>query len=526
MNTREINVVKKKVTRNTVRFALVYPSLYEAMVASLGVHILYYMVNEVFTEVFTERFCIQKGLGGDHVYRSLETGSLLKDFELIFTSIHYEPDIANLVKILYTSGLNPLASMRNIPVIAGGPAVMSNPHPFSDIVDVAVIGEVEETVPVIVEKWIENRFNKRRFLEEVSELDYTYVPSIDDPEEKVYRRWTVDLNSAYYPLRQFRSLDFKHPFGEGFMLETSRGCRFWCRFCVEARLFKPYRYRCFDKMKEMVDKGLILNGVNRVLLYALSFPSNFDEKRLVEYLVSNGYKVAVPSLRLDNLDPDFVELIKAGGQLSITVAPESFSPFIQRFIAKYFDVNLTLNKIIDLINRGFSIKLYLIYGFPGERLMDVKLTIEVLRKIAKYALEKGVELKISLNPLIPKPHTVYQWLGMVDLEKARRTLRIFLNELPGLIDTRVYEINYAWVQATISLADRSIGKVLIKWGVDGGGLGAWRRVLKEFSYRFDYVFKGWRYGDKLPWSNIVLDDVNEKVLEAEFEVFRKLVSTG
>lgn len=526
MFNREINAFRKKVTKNTVRFALVYPSLYEAMVASLGVHMLYFMINENYDEVYIERFHVQRVSRGEAPNRSLETGSLLKDFELIFTSIHYEPDIANLIKIMHSSGLEPLSSLRGTPVVAGGPAVMMNPHPYSDIIDVMVIGEIEETIPRIVEKWLEHRFDKKRFLEEVSELEYTYVPSVDGPEEKVYRRWTTDLNNSYYPLVQFRSLDIEHPFGDGFMLETSRGCRFWCRFCVESRLFKPYRYRSFDTMKKIVEKGLALNGVNRVLLYALSFPSNLDEKRIAEYVVFNGYKIAVPSLRLDNLDSDFMDLIKAGGQLSLTLAPESFSTFTQRLIAKYFNVDSTVSKIIELINRGFNIKLYLMYGFPGERATDIKVTLDVLKGVASRAREKGVELKISLNPLIPKPHTVFQWFGMASLEKARRTLKIYLNELPGFIDTRFYELNYAWVQATICLADRSIGRVLVQWGVDGGGLGAWRRALKDLSYRFDYVFKGWRYGDKLPWSNIILNNENEKVLEAEYDVFKRLLSTN
>lgn len=516
----EYNTVKKRVSRNTIRMIYLYPSLYEAMVASLSSHIIYYMINEEFEDVYLERTYLSSKQGP---YYSLETKTTLRNFEFIVTSLHYELDIANLVWMLHSSGIDPRNRFRSQPIIAGGPAVMSNPHPYSKIIDVAVIGEAEVTLPAIVEKWVENRFDKKRFLEEVSSLEYVYVPSIDEPDEKIYRRYVEDLDSAFYPIKQFRSVNVEHPFGEGFMVETSRGCRYWCRFCMESRLFKPYRSRSFGKLREIIDQGLLTNNLNKVIIYSLSFPSSNVEKLIIQFIAEHGYSVSIPSLRLEYVEDDFLDLIKKAGQRSLTIAPEYLCPTIQRLIAKYMDLDLVLNSIYRIIDHGFDVKMYLMYGFKNESLDDIRVMLDSIRKIASRAREKGVKVKISLNLLIPKPHTVFQWIGMIDLVRAREILRYIKRELPGYVDTKLYEINYAWVQSAISLSDQSISDVLIQWGLEGGGLGSWRRVLKKTGFSTKYVFEGYRFGEKLPWSNIALNEDLEKILLAEYEVWRRII---
>ncbi len=127
----EYNVIRKKIRRDTIRVAYVYPSIYEVMAASLASHMIYYMINEYYPEVYMERFHTQKLVGEEPLPRSLETGSPLRDFPVMITSIHYEPNIASLIRILKSSGIEPLRRKRGQILLAGGPAVMANPHPYS-----------------------------------------------------------------------------------------------------------------------------------------------------------------------------------------------------------------------------------------------------------------------------------------------------------------------------------------------------------------------------------------------------------
>jgi len=514
----EVNIVRKKITRSTVRIALLYPSLYSVMSSSLSIHIMYYMLNENYKEVYVERFHVKNLYGEEPPPRSLETNSPLKDFEIILVSMHYEPDIARLVKLLYYGKIDPRRTMRDEIVVAGGPPFIANPKPYSDIVDIAVVGEIEATLPEIIEYWMSYRGDKKRFLEEISSLEYTYVPEYDDSDKVIRKRWINDLDQAYYPIRQFRSLDKDIVFEPAFIVETSRGCRFWCRFCMEGRIFNPYRPRSFKKLKELVEKGLVVNNLSKVIIYSFIYPGSVDEKLFLEYLVDNNISVSLPSLRLNYIDDELLELIKNTGQKTLTLAPESFSPHIHLLFGKYpatLDLTTYIYRVLDY---GFNIKLYMIYGVKGETIEDINRSIEVLKEIGRYARKLGVRVSISVNPLVPKPWTMFQWIGMSDLEKLRKTYKVYKEELRGLIETRPLDINWAWVQAVISLADKDIGKILIEWGIEGGDLGSWRRVLRRTNYNVNYVFKGYSSREELPWKNIILDPITDKLVEKEREL--------
>ena len=113
---------------------------------------------------------------------------------------------------------------------------------------------------------------------------------------------------------------------------------------------------------------------------------------------------------------------------------------------------------------------------------------------------------------------------MIDLEKARMIIKIVRNELRGLVETRPYYANWAWVQASIALGDWKVSRLLVEWGLRGGGLGNWRRIIKDHGYSTKYVFNGWEYGKTLPWDYIIIGEYVEDVLEKEYIVMRKLLS--
>ncbi len=519
----EYNVIRKKIRRDTIRVAYVYPSIYEVMAASLASHMIYYMINEYYPEVYMERFHTQKLVGEEPLPRSLETGSPLRDFPVMITSIHYEPNIASLIRILKSSGIEPLRRKRGQILLAGGPAVMANPHPYSEIMDAFIIGEIEESIPMIMDRILPFIDDKNRMLEELAGLRNVYVPGYTG--DKVYRSYTPDLDQSYYPIRQFYDTDHKHVYGAGLLLESSRGCRFWCRFCIEGRLFKPYRSRSYNVLKRIIDGGLKYVSRKRVIFYSLNFLFSQHEKKILEYLSSNGIDYSIPSLRIETINNDLLELLRTGNQKTLTLAPESFSLRMHRLFGKYDRVKWIVDKIKDALSRGFKIKLYLISGVKGETMDDVKNNIKVLRMLAKYARTHNTSLSITINPLVPKPKTMFQWIGMIEPDKAKGIIRYYRNELSSLIDTRPLYVNWAWLQAVISLGDSSLSRILVNWGSMGGDLGSWRRVLRRTGFDWSYVINGYGFDEVLPWDNIVIGERVEEVARFEYMVWRKLFST-
>jgi radical SAM superfamily enzyme YgiQ (UPF0313 family) len=524
----EINVVRKRVSRVLSRTAYIYPSTYSAMLSGLAPDIVYTLVNK-YEEVYLERFCCKSLYGPEEEPRSLETGSRLRDFPLILTSLHYELDAVNLARLLLAGGVEVLSrERRRHVVVAGGPVVMENPIPYSDLVDAFIIGEAEVTLPRAVELWLEYGDDKKRFLEELSELSYVYVPGLTS--SAVVKEYVRDLNSAPYPVRQVENTEVEPVYGRGFKLEVNRGCPFHCSFCIETRVFQPYRERDLGALKAIIEEGLkyTISG-KRVVLYSLSYPVTGAHVKLLEYLASEGFTASLPSLRLSARLVESLDLIKQLGQRTLTVAPESFSRILHSVFFKYTGlVDYVLKVIKSLLDAGFNLKLYLIYGVKGVEAEEFSRDAETLRGVAKYAKSRGRRVSVALNPLVPKPRTVFQWVGMPSREVLESQLRVYRSRLRGVVEARPYDIDLAIVQAQLALAARPMGKLILLWATHGGGLSGWRRAMRELSGEFtvDYVFTGYRYEEELPWSFIKLDDVSERVTRSQYEAFKRLVGIG
>ncbi|RLI20920.1 hypothetical protein DRO54_05090, partial [Candidatus Bathyarchaeota archaeon] len=64
---------------------------------------------------------------------------------------------------------------------------------------------------------------------------------------------------------------------------------------------------------------------------------------------------------------------------------------------------------------------------------------------------------------------------------------------------------HAQIQAALSLGDRKVGKVIEMTAEYGGGLGAWRKALKETNIRLEDYLQRKTDREKLPWSHIQID---------------------
>jgi len=518
----EVNVFKKSLSRVVARIAYVYPSTYKAMISGLSPDIVYGMLNEN-DEVYVERFSCSKLNGVEETPRSLETGSLLKDFPLILTSIHYEPDIVNLARLLISSGIEVLAKNREKHiVVAGGPACMNNPIPYSDVVDACIIGEAEVTLDKVVEKWVEYGDVKKKFLEELASLNYVYAPGITSGP--VYRVYVEDLDKSYYPLRQVENTEIEPVYGRGFKLEVSRGCPFWCSFCMETRLFQPYRERSLSELKRILEKGLRYSlGGNRLVVFSLAFPVTRTHYDILEYLRGEGYKASIPSLRITPYLEKSLETIKSLGQRTLTIAPESFSPVIQQFTLKYVGLlDYVTQALEEFLVKGFDLKLYLIYGFRGFLDLEYSANLNYLMKLIKLAKSLKRKISLSINPLIPKPHTPFQWVGMLPRDILMASLRQYKSALKELVETRAYDVDWAIVQAQIALSPSPLGAFIDLWARFGGGLAGWRRATRVLGVNYKYVFTGYDLDSELPWGFIKLGSYCEKVNRSQFSVYERL----
>ena len=111
---QELFSAHKDLQNVRLRFALAFPDLYEVGMSHLGIKILYHLLNarpEVWAERFfapapdLSRILEERSLP----LTSLESGTPLKDFDLIGFSLPYELGYTNVLQMLSLGGL-PLRS--------------------------------------------------------------------------------------------------------------------------------------------------------------------------------------------------------------------------------------------------------------------------------------------------------------------------------------------------------------------------------------------------------------------------------
>jgi len=171
------------------------------------------------------------------------------------------------------------------------------------------------------------------------------------------------------------------------------------------------------------------------------------------------------------------------------------------------------------------LKLYFVIGLPGETTQE----IEAIALLAKRIADLGYGLQsihLSINPLIPKPHTPFQWERFASIPYIRKSLRLLKELLRGDRRFRMTRLDprRAQIQAFLSLGDREVGKVVELVARYGGGLGAWRRALKESKVSLDKYIGRKEVDKPLPWDHIHIG-LNRRFLIEENERALKEAAT-
>ncbi|MDH5806493.1 MAG: radical SAM protein [Candidatus Methanomethylicaceae archaeon] len=491
-----------------LKFALVYPNIYNVGMCNLAIRLLYELINQR-EDVVCERFFFSNY---GEIPRSLESGMPLNAFDVIGFSLQHEMDYVRMLDMIKSSGIPLESKNRSHPIIiAGGPSVTANPIPISPFIDFFIIGEVEPILNELLEILI-NLKNK----EDLLSLPGIY--QIGKPTEKIYVK---NLDNAPHALRQI-ILEKENGFLSSFLLEISRGCNRRCRFCLESFLYSPKRDRSFKVIKNILETGLLLTNTNRVFCISSALLDHPQIKEILSYLVERKIVFSIPSLRIYDADEELMKLIASGGQRTLTIAPESPSERLREIINKNFPEDQLYNMIHNAKNVGIkSLKLYFMVGIPGEKDEDYENLDKIFSKIISLGF-KPSSIHISINPLIPKANTPFQWLPLISKENYERKVDLFRKKALSFGIRRVECLDYRWsaIQAYLSTAGLEASKILMLLIDDitirgPESLGSWRRVLKLFNKRPENIYIPKSIDQPLPWEEIKTS-IPIKLLRSEF----------
>jgi len=526
-----------------VRVALAFPNTYWVGMSNLGFQTVYRLFNAQ-DDMVCERFFLppKQELAELIATRAplltLESQTPVGDFDVIAFSVSFEWDYVNVLTLLRLAGVPRYASERNHHhplVVIGGAVTFVNPEPLALFADVIAAGEGETLIPGFA-RALSAATDRNDLLQKLTTERGFYVPRFYEPQYAADGTLSgvVAAPDAPFPVRKaaLRTTDAVDPpatsiftpdteFGSRFLVEVVRGCANLCRFCWAGYNYLPVRAFPTDRILELASAARV--HANRVGLVSIALCDHPDIERILSRLAEMGYSISPASLRLDDLTETIVRLLRDSGERTLTIAPETGSDRLRRVINK----TVTNDEILDRAELIFSsgienLKLYYMIGLPTETDEDLvairDLTLQLRDIMMKYARGRGQIGRIigSVNPLVPKPGTAYQWLPMEAPDLVERKIQR-LRSLTADLDNVYFNIKserHSYYQALLSLGDRRVAPAIEAAERNGQ---KWRAAVAEAGIDGDfYIFRDRSRDTMLPW-DIIDGGMKASFFHAEFE---------
>jgi len=528
-----------------LRVALAFPNTYFVGMSNLGFQTVYKLFNaeddivceRVFLPPKTE-LAAQLTSGAPLI--TIESQTPVNEFDVFAFSVSFEWDYTNVVTLLRLSGLKPRAAARtgrDPLVVIGGAVTFVNPEPLAPFADVIAAGEGEALIPSLLTAF-KGASDRDDLLRRLAADRGFYIPAFYDvshgpggsieafvprPETgapPVVKKAALKTTDAVDPpATTIFTPDTE--LGSRFLIEVVRGCANLCRFCWAGYNYLPVRAFSKDRILQLA--GNARQHSHRAGLVSIALCDHPDIEEILTQLVDMGYSISPASLRLDDLTPTILELLRRSGERTITIAPETGSDRLRRVINKTVTNDEILAAAEMIFASGFdNLKLYFMIGLPTETdddLVEIRDMTEQFREIMlRHQRGRGQLGRIvgSVNPLVPKPGTAYQWLPMEDDRSIDRKIKRMRSLMAG-IDNVYFNIKserHSFYQALLSLGDRRVAAAIEAAERNGGN---WRAAVAETGVDADFFVFRDRSTDKvLPW-DIIDGGLKDHFFRSEFD---------
>jgi len=437
---------------------ILFPAPYPTAIANLGFMSVWQRLNSI-----QDFSCDRAFWDPQHPQpvRSLEMDLPLRDFPLILISSSSELDLAEVIKALLASDIEPSAKLRGPKqpfIIAGGITLSLNPAPWTPILNLALLGEGEEALTQwmrIYQRVQERESDRGELMAESSHLPFAFIPSM--PRRPLYP--AVSLTYMEDPAAS----PVIHPqghFGECYLIEMTRGCPRLCRFCAVCGVYPP-RFAKEEAIREKIGLARELKAPKLGLLGG-AVGDHPALMQIADEIVTKGREITVSSLRIERSEPELLQILSKGGLKTLTVAPETGSDDLRQSVGK----KATNDDIIALAGNAAragikTLRLYFLIGLPEK---EPPQAIVNLIKNMRKEVPRGLKLDLSVSSFIPKPGTPWERAPFADikeLDAVKKTLKTKLQGISGV--TVHFEASKVEREmALLSRGDEILGEAMLR----------------------------------------------------------------
>ncbi|MBM4068179.1 MAG: TIGR03960 family B12-binding radical SAM protein [Planctomycetes bacterium] len=559
----ELNSVVKDHRTVRGKLCLAFPDTYGLGMSHHGLQVLYTLMNNdpqwACERAFTPWIDFEKELRDACLpLYSLETFTPLCDFDLVGFSLQYEVCYTNLLTMLDLGGIPLHSADRTLAhplVVCGGPGAQ-NPEVLAPFVDVFVIGDGEESLPWLMEKWMSlkeaGRGSRADLIAElVGSTTWAYAPQFYEPEyhadgtvaalnrtrgdvPREIVACTIQQDFDDIPLPTKPVVSFVQTPHDRIAIEIMRGCPWQCRFCQSTVIKRPLRVRSVETIVQAALESYRNTGHSEISLLSLSTSDYPDFEKLVlrmqEVFTPLGVSISLPSLRVNQQLRSLPRLMKGVRKAGLTLAPEVARDDMREQIRKKIkNDDLYEGCRVAFQNGWQKVKLYFLIGLPGERTADLDGIVDMAEHISKIGKEvrgRYAEVTASVSNFVPKPHTPYQWNGMQTreyLQEAGRYLRQRCRN--RAVRIKQHDIECSLLEGVLTRGDRRIAPALLEAWKRGCRLDGWRECFQPEIWWQTFADLGidttWYsqrlrpMTERLPWDHVNVKKPGREFLEKE-----------
>lgn len=168
---------------------------------------------------------------------------------------------------------------------------------------------------------------------------------------------------------------------------SSRGCPFHCIYCSSHRIHgrKP-RYASVEKTIEEIRALQEHFNVHHFFICDDTFGANKQRAtELLHRIIDEKLDITWGcQSRGEVMDAEFTKLMKRAGCTQVSLGAETGSERVRTLIKKGNTVQDIRNAAKNLRDNGIEVASFFMFGFPGETVEDIELTLQLLEDIQPY----------------------------------------------------------------------------------------------------------------------------------------------